>query len=100
MTITVFAAKVSNLATIIVFIGDFDLTVPNTNLARPVGASIATIEVQRLLSGVFPYFLAHDCPFFVSGGRHPAALVDHGREKFEYQFHSHVRPASAENARL
>jgi hypothetical protein len=27
-------------------------------------------------------------------------LVDHRREKFEYQFHSHVRPASAENARL
>lgn len=26
--------------------------------------------------------------------------VDHGREKFEYQFHSHVRPASTENARL
>jgi hypothetical protein len=25
--------------------------------------------------------------------------VDHRREKFEYQFHSHVRPASAENAR-
>jgi plasmid stabilization system protein ParE len=26
--------------------------------------------------------------------------VDHGREKFEYQFHSQVRPASTENARL
>jgi hypothetical protein len=25
---------------------------------------------------------------------------DHGREKFEYQFHSHVWPASALNARL
>jgi hypothetical protein len=24
----------------------------------------------------------------------------HRGEKFEYQFHSHVRPASAENARL
>ena len=29
-----------------------------------------------------------------------ASPVNHRCEKFEYQFHSHVRPASAENARL
>lgn len=29
-----------------------------------------------------------------------ANSVNHRREKFEYQFHSHVLPASAENARL
>lgn len=37
---------------------------------------------------------------FASAKKGALRLVDHGREKFEYQFHSHVRPASAENARL